>query len=101
MTYAGSCGCSRVVREVRLCTRGMALAGHGTRGLRDREGAALGGEGGEPLVKKALPGRRDTGEERLADEVVAKTKTEPLDAQDSPLAEPLELLGQLGCIGAE
>jgi len=52
-------------------------------------------------VKKALPGRRDTGEERLADEVVAKTKTEPLDAQDSLLAEALELLGQLGRIGAE
>src|SRR2546429_7519448 len=100
MTYAGSFACSKIVPEMRLRPRGMALAGHGARGLRDREGAALGGESGEPLGKKALPGRRDTGEERLADEGVAKTKTEPPDAQDSPLPEALGLLRQLGCIGA-
>src|SRR2546430_14341538 len=82
MTYAGSFACSKIVPEMRLGPRGMGLAGHGARGLRDREGATLGGERGEPLVKKALPGRTDTGEVHPAGQVEAKNKTEPPDAQD-------------------
>src|SRR6266436_1454288 len=76
MTYAGSFTCSNTVLEMRSRSSGMALAGHGARGLGDREGAALGGERGEPLVKEALPRRRDAGEQHLADKVVAEAEAE-------------------------
>src|SRR6266566_2024629 len=101
MTYAGSFTYSNTVPEMRSRSSGMVLAGHGSRGLRDREGAALGGERGEPLVKEALPRRRDAGEQHLADEVVTKAEAEPVNAQDSLFAEALELLRELGGVGVE
>ena len=55
----------------------------------------------EPLPQEALPGGGDAFEQHLADEVVAEAEAEPVDAQDPPFAEALELLDELGGVGAE
>ena len=55
----------------------------------------------EPLAKEPLPGGRDALEQDLADEVVAEAEAEPVDAEDAPLAQALELLEELGCVDAE
>src|SRR5262245_9740792 len=44
---------------------------------------------------------REAVVENRTNEVVPKTKADPLDAQDPPLAEPLELLRELGDVQLE
>src|SRR5262245_64158527 len=55
----------------------------------------------QPLEQEAPASRRDALEQDLADEVVAEAEAEPVDAEEPPLAEPLELLEELGRVDSE
>ncbi len=66
--------------------------------------AGLGGGGGglvEPLLQESLPGRRDALQQHRADELVAESEPEAVDAEDAPFAQPLERLDEFGRVDAE
>ena len=48
----------------------------------------------EALLQQPAPRRGDVLAQHLADEVVAEAEAEPVDAEDPPLTEALELLGE-------